>query len=390
LYRDYHLRCLEPHDVRALISHSRYALLPPSPGDDPEYLARYIAPFIELDGMDEERLFLLPGAPTPVRDAIGAIIGTKEILETVPKFKLIQCVDDGDCPSTFPFCGKVEREQLIDPYKWVEGMRACFQCTEEETSLCGGSTPVCNGGFCTECKTDVHCDGTAAPQNPVCSALGQCVQCTYMPPDTTPPFNFFETGSCTQSSRQVPTCGPGTEVTGTVTYENFGSCVQCATADLDPEIVNNCGAKTPWCTDAQEDGPVTPICTQCHPDYVSQTCKSKSTKSCSATTQTCGGCENDEQCGDSQICVDGACTTCTDTNTSKCTGEATKCLAPNSATSSCVQCLGNPDCSAPQGVCDLTTYDAEWPTDADRSPTALTDGPRSMILQTHVHAVYHR
>jgi hypothetical protein len=55
-----------------------------------------------------------------------------------------------------------------------------------------------------------------------------------------------------------------------------------------------------------------------------------------------------------------------------------------------VQCLGNPDCSAPQGVCDLTTYDAEWLTDADRSPTALTDGPRSMILQTHVHAMYHR
>ena len=106
-------------------------------------LTRYVAPFIELTP-DEEDRFLLPGAPTPVRDVIGNIIGTKEVLKTVPKFKLIQCVNDDSCPASFPFCGKVTREQLFDPYKWVEGLRACFQCTDEDTSLCGGTTP---GGY---------------------------------------------------------------------------------------------------------------------------------------------------------------------------------------------------------------------------------------------------
>ena len=224
----------------------------------------------------------------------------------IPRLKLIRCLTSDSCPSSYPFCENVKPEQLLDPTVWFSGLRACFQCTSSDDSLCGTITPTCKDGICTECSSDSQC--ARFPANPLCDPQsGNCVQCVLETADNA--WNFFEAGACTA---QVPTCGPGTAM---IDFLNQGNCVQCVSAagpgttGATPEFPeNNCPSKNPLCTDILDGGyVVSPVCRQCSPEYASL-CSSKSTKACSATTLTCIGCQTDEECGDSQICVDGGCT----------------------------------------------------------------------------------
>jgi hypothetical protein len=258
---------------------------------------------------------------------------------------------DEDCPSSFPFCRKVDKTSLFDESLWYQGLRACFQCTEDDTSLCGSITPVCRNGLCAQCQTDGDCS-SRYPSNPVCNG-GICAQCTYQPPDTTEPYNFFETSSCRQISSQIPTCGPGTAL---IDYINYGNCVQCVTTSLETaqvEPVNNCPAKQPHCTDT-ETYVVSPVCAQCGS---SAQCLSKSTKICNATSLTCTGCLTNDDCGDTQICTNGVCTTCTLTDTSKCSSASPYCVVDpvNAAASQCAQCTDNGQCTSPQPKCHSAT-----------------------------------
>ena len=359
--------------------------------DTQEELDRFVLPFIDIvdangdvvDVDDEERLFIKPivGAAVdgikdgqPINDTVydikAGVGATIDVLRFRPKLKLIQCVTSANCPPAFPFCRKVESQDLLDPSTWVEGIRACFQCTDTNTTTCGERTPHCNNGFCTECSTAAHCESADyAPANPVCTSLGQCQQCYYDVPDTTPPFNFYEASACQQVTTQVPTCGPGFSVSPdatdiynldvTLDYKNFGNCVQCATTSFNETApLNNCPSISPFCTDILEDGPTSPICRQCSPDFKSL-CSAKSTRTCSATTFTCGGCQNDNDCEESQICVDGQCTKCTPLNTSKCNAANPYCIVPdanNVAASTCGGCRSDADCTvSPQLKCDTVT-----------------------------------
>lgn len=312
-----------------------------------------VDPLFVEDDFNEDR-FLLPFVEEKIDYALG-------IIEVSPRLKLIRCLTSDSCPSSYPFCENVKPEQLLDPTKWFNGLRACFQCTSSDTSLCGTVTPTCSDGVCTECSSDSQC--SRFPANPLCDPQsGNCVACVLETAETA--NNFFEAGACTT---QVPTCGPGTAM---IDFLNQGNCVQCvsaagpgtaggATSEV-PE--NNCPSKAPLCTDILDGGyVVSPVCRQCSPDHTTL-CSSKSTKACSAATLTCIGCETDDQCGDSQICVDGTCTTCTEQRTERCGASTPICLVPeptNTAKSQCVQCLVNSDCSgtnSAQPYCDTTTH----------------------------------
>ena len=72
------------------------------------------------------------------------------------------CIHDGDCTDpAWPLCAP---------------SGACVQCTTLDTTLCVGTTPVCDYGFgiCDPCTSDDHC----SDPTPACMRSGACGRCS--------------------------------------------------------------------------------------------------------------------------------------------------------------------------------------------------------------------
>ena len=244
---------------------------------------------------------------------------------------LIRCVKDSDCPATYPFCQNVKKEELEDQALWYEGLRSCYQCTDEDSSLCGSPTDMCVDGQCVMCATNADCSSNTNTSQCI---SGICSQCSF--PDSLSeanPINWFE---------NQPECG--TVVPSCPQYGTFQSqCTQCVTRyDTDGQDTN-CGVLNPVCTDEQYPDQQ-PVCRQC---VTSSSCVSKSNKVCSSDN-TCKGCNDSGDC-DGQICHPTLkqCTSCTPSDTSACPSSTPFCaqLGTSQINSTCVQCITSADCS---------------------------------------------
>lgn len=265
----------------------------------------------------------------------------------------VRCLKDSDCPATYPFCERVRKDQLKDQSIWYDGLRGCFQCTQDDSSLCLAPTDKCVDGQCLMCKDNNDCTN---PNTPQC-ILGVCSQCQFDAAlSAQNPFNFYVTPQCGLSTSQVPSC---------VQYGNFqAQCVQCVTRDLPTGVESSCGELNPFCTYAANSS-AQPVCRQCG---TSSECVSKSNKVCTADFN-CIGCSTSSDCGPSQICHENQCVSCTSSDTSACPASAPICAIIGSSNATCVQCINDTACAAnavekvcsPENTCVECTSTSQCP-----------------------------
>ena len=242
----------------------------------------------------------------------------------------VRCLSNSDCPSTYPFCEKVRKDQLQDQSLWYEGLRGCFQCTERDSSLCAAPTDKCVDGQCLMCRDNTDCLGSNTTQ----CILGVCAQCQFDDSLAAQnPYNFFVTPQCGGSTSQAPSC---------VQYGTFqGQCVQCVTRDLLTGVQSSCGKLNPFCSYAAKPNEQ-PMCRQCGS---SAECISKSNRFCDANFN-CIGCSSSAECEPNQICFENQCIACTSNDTSACPVSAPICASVGTSNATCVQCVNDTTCAA--------------------------------------------
>lgn len=169
------------------------------------------------------------------------------------------------------------------------------RCSDDRD--CGGETPMCSGGFCVECASDVTCP----VGDPVCSGDGFCAEC----------------------SRDVD-CGAGDP------FCDGGrqKCVECRNN-------SDCGIAEPRC----DRGSCRPMCeldTDCDADEL-----------CHPTRAICVRCVGDVDCpSDKPLCDTdrGRCEECT--RASHCGVAQPFCIDGD-----CEECIQNLDCAVGE-LCD--------------------------------------
>ena len=241
----------------------------------------------------------------------------------------VRCLTNLDCPSNYPFCEKVRKDQLQDQSLWYEGLRGCFQCTESDSSLCAAPTSMCVDGQCLMCKDDADCIGSNSTQ----CILGVCTQCQFEDALAAQnPYNFYVTPQCGALTSQTQSC---------VQYGTFqGQCVQCVTRDLLTGVESSCGKLNPFCSYAANPNEQ-PVCRQCGS---SSECLSKSNKFCTSSFN-CVGCSSSADCAPNQICSENQCVACTSNDTSACPVSAPVCAAVGTSNATCVQCVNDTTCA---------------------------------------------
>lgn len=218
------------------------------------------------------------------------------------------CTSDADCTSTpsTPACQPPGTPKA----------GSCGQCSALETSLCTGKTSVCDqpSGTCVGCEKDADCGGTT----PVCrTQTHTCQPCQ-------------TNNDCTTS--------PAAQACAT-TGANTRACVQCTGDAFCSGVTPRCDVMSNGCIgclanqDCQMGSPV------CNPS--TQTCVvCVSNADCPVglplcTSMTCSPCQADytqnpspavcptpelPACQPSGSALPGACTQCSDTNATACTG----------------------------------------------------------------------
>jgi MYXO-CTERM domain-containing protein len=227
---------------------------------------------------------------------------------------------------------------------------------------------------CNPCVTDAQC--VATPATPACQASGFCGQCSATNQTactgSTPVCitSIGECGGCLTNAN----CSGNTPVCNTTTH-------LCAPCTGDGAAGGCTNPAFPAC---QTSGPLAGSCTECSATNGTQCTAGGPTPTCLPTVGVCG-CTTNAVCGPNQICngQPPACTPGCITGTKDCTGGLTctvqdggigVCTAPCTgnvdcptnpnrvcknpgAAGTCVQCLGDPDCTAfgANLVCNLTT-----------------------------------
>ena len=228
---------------------------------------------------------------------------------------VLQCSADTQCALPTPICDTASH--------------VCRTCTATD---CTGATSVCDpGGACRAC-TAADC---AAP-TPECAttgvSAGQCVQCT----------SSLDCGTSTNHVCDVAT----------------GACVACVSnGDCTSHACDSATRTCVQCLNDSECDNPTPVCNGSGSDL-----------------DSCRACASDGECASNtngHACASaGGCVKCTTTNHTACTGSTPAC---DQATSTCVACVGLPDC--PLGdTCDTATHTCKSPSASGSSGSSSSGG----------------
>jgi uncharacterized repeat protein (TIGR01451 family)/uncharacterized protein (TIGR03382 family) len=182
----------------------------------------------------------------------------------------------------------------------VAGTKRCQECSAQDTSHCqaAGVGSACVSGHCG-CTADGHCGGSTSGR--ICDAA---------------------TSRCVLGCRGTGGNGCPAPQQCSSTTSSPGVCQGCRSG-------GDCSGRTPYCD------PATSTCVACRADGP-PSCPAPETPACQRT-------------GD----LSGACTECSATNSSRCTGDTPVCLV---ATGVCVGCAGDGDCSGDRPYCDPASH----------------------------------
>lgn len=247
----------------------------------------------------------------------------------------VGCLSDANCPIDAPFCDPntnacintcTTNAQCTDPTKPICNAGKCVQCTSGATGLCVGDKPYCSttgdtAFTCVGCLSSANCGGT----KPVCSDGKVCVACN---------GSFFGSASNKCPTSNEPACDPS------------GACFEC---------VNNanCSGTEGVCNTTTHQ------CVECTATFPGACVGNEPV--CNTTNNTCVACNGDFgsaatfKCpsSDNPACVAGSCVQCSGTNVTRCPTNLPVC---DTATSQCVQCNQNADCTGANGICNTVSH----------------------------------
>jgi uncharacterized repeat protein (TIGR01451 family) len=271
-----------------------------------------------------------------------------------PTFTCRACANDGDCSGATPACHSTGR---------------CTQCSATNMTQCTGNMPRCNVpvGTCSGCTTNADCmgntpicdmtsklcracamDSECPAAAPACLAAGSCGECSA----TNKTLCVAPKPACDTAANKCAECAVNADCPAArpVCHPTSKTCVVCASNTDCKDPTPTCGSNgvCVGCSSDADCGGLTPICaTQtrtCVPCPSDGACMAKDTRF--PACQTTGG-------------LAGACTECSATNASRCSGARPQCIASlgfcgctdRDGDSECGGPMSGVVCNAPVGIC---------------------------------------
>jgi cysteine-rich repeat protein len=251
-----------------------------------------------------------------------------QVCSGAPRNRCVQCVSNAQCSGSTAFCNTATNACV--------GCLAAADCNDGNectADSCASNacarTPVavgtaCTGGVCNAAQSCVGCIDSAAGTSVDTGCRAEAPQCivSLAGPATCQ--------ACSDTTSGGVDLGCASSAPACVTRLGLSECAPCEDSAMGTMVDNGCSASTPLCA-------VSPAGNQCVACIASTDCADGNP--CTVEGCMLGMCEiTGVEAGTAGLCAGGA----------VCSGPGA--TAPNT----CVQCVGNEQCSGATAFCDLT------------------------------------